>query len=188
MNNKRKILIVDDDVPTREMYGEIFGKAGYEVIEAEDGELGLNKAITEHPDIVFTGIVMPKMDGFMLVEALKKNEATAKIPIAICSHLGREKDLQRGRELGVNDFIVRDMVSPRETLDRINGLFTAKSFEGDIKFDTNALDAAQIAENAGINKNFQCSKCSGGMVLHLKQMNSQPGTFEARFICPKCDR
>ena len=67
-----KILLVDDDETIRGMYDDIFKKEGFEVFEAIDGVDGLDKATKNIPDVIFTGIVMPTMDGFQLMEALKK--------------------------------------------------------------------------------------------------------------------
>jgi len=88
---KTKILIVDDDVMTREMYVNVFKQSGYEVFEAGDGVDGLDVASRELPDVIFTGIIMPRMSGFELMEALRKAVATSKIPVVISSHIGREE-------------------------------------------------------------------------------------------------
>lgn len=184
MNDKRnKILIVDDDAQTREMYSEIFKKAGYDVSDAEDGVIGLDKATKELPDVIFTGIIMPRMDGFTMMEALKKNVSTSNIPVVMSSHLGREHDQKKAKEMGVKDFIVRDMMSPNEVLRRINSVF---SLEGNIQFDPYSLDAPKIAKGLNLNGNFQCMECDEKMVLRIKLANDQQGAFEAHFICPNC--
>jgi CheY-like chemotaxis protein/predicted RNA-binding Zn-ribbon protein involved in translation (DUF1610 family) len=183
MNDNKKILIIDDDASTREMYAEIFKKAGYEILEAEDGVVGLDKATKELPDIIFTGIIMPRMDGLILMEALKKNVSTASIPVVVSSHLGREEDQKRAKELGAKDFIVRDMVSPNEVLRRVSSIF---SLEGNLQFDPYSLDAPRIAKGLGLNGNFQCMECDEKMVLRLKLANDQQSTFETHFICPNC--
>jgi CheY-like chemotaxis protein/predicted RNA-binding Zn-ribbon protein involved in translation (DUF1610 family) len=184
MNDKKsRILIIDDDIQTREMYAEIFKEAGYDILEAEDGVIGLDKATKELPDVIFTGIIMPRMDGFTLMEALKKNVSTADIPVVISSHLGREEDQKRATKLGAKDFIVRDMVSPNEILRRVNSLF---SLEGNIQFDPYSLDAPRIAKGLSLNGNFQCMECDEKMVLRVKLINDQQGAFEAHFVCPQC--
>ena len=67
-----KILIVDDSATKRALYREILEKEGYKVVEAKDGEEGFNKARTEFPDVVIADLAMPKMDGFKMVEMIKK--------------------------------------------------------------------------------------------------------------------
>ena len=68
MGQTFKMLLVDDDVDTQSLYAEVFRAAGFEVREAKDGLEGLDMATAERPDVVFTGIIMPRMDGFALTE------------------------------------------------------------------------------------------------------------------------
>ena len=78
-----KILIVDDSDTKRALYSEMLEKEGYKIVEAKDGEEGLNKARTESPDLIITDLEMPKMNGFKMIEAIKKNEKGRMIPV-IC--------------------------------------------------------------------------------------------------------
>lgn len=78
-----KILIVDDSSTKRVVYKDLLERDGYTVIEARDGEDGIKKAKIESPDVIVADLAMPKMDGFRMVESLKKDENTRYIPI-IC--------------------------------------------------------------------------------------------------------
>lgn len=78
-----KILIVDDSATKRALYKGMLEKEGYKTIEAKDGEEGLNKAKTESPDIIVADLAMPKMDGFKMIEMIKKDEKGRFIPV-IC--------------------------------------------------------------------------------------------------------
>lgn len=185
MDKKIRILIVEDDQATREMYVEVFRSHGYDVLEAEDGVEGLDRATKEVPDVIFTGISMPRMDGFGLMEALKKLVTTANIPIIISSHLGKEEDRKRANELGARDFIVRGFTSPNEIVERISALFlNGNKFK--IIFDTTALDAPRIARDLNFNSSFGCMECDEKMILELMLKNPKEKVFEASFICPKC--
>lgn len=184
MDSKQiKILIVDDDTDIREIYVAVFRKDGFNVIEAKDGIEGLDMAIKEIPDVVFTGIIMPRMDGFTMMDALKKNVATSKIPVVISSHMGREEDKRKAEKLGAKDFIVRGTTSPKQAVERIKVLF----MEGDyaIEFDPYSLDAAKLARDLNI-ENFQCMECNEKLVLKIHLDNPKEGIFSARFVCPKC--
>ncbi|MCA9364485.1 MAG: response regulator [Candidatus Moranbacteria bacterium] len=179
---KDKILIIDDDVETREMYSEVFTSANYEVIEASDGVEGLDNATKELPDIIFTGIIMPRMDGFTMIEALRKNTPTAKIPVVINSHLAREEDQRRAQDLNVDDFIVRDLTPPREVVERISAILTGGYYYLD--FDTNTKEAQRLMSDLRISSFFACEN-EQKMKLKMKLVNTKEQKFEAEIICPE---
>lgn len=180
-----KILLVDDDENIRTMYAEILANAGFSVEEAIDGADGLDKASKNVPDLIFTGIDMPQMDGFTLIESLKKDPVLAKIPIMMSSHRGRKEDEARARELGVRDFIVYVTVTPRQVIERIKAIFESASYL--LKFDTKELDAQKLANDLNIDsRHYVCSKCGESLVLSLKVSNIANHEFTARFICPVC--
>lgn len=183
-SNKLKILVVDDDHSTREMYAEIFKTAGFNVIKAQDGVDGLDIATRELPQVIFTGIVMPRMDGFSMMEELKKNVSTAGIPVIISSHLGRETDRQRANVLGAKDFIVRDTTPPKEVVERINALFTGGEYM--VEFNPYNLDAQKLSRSLGVNSNFQCLECNEKMVMKVKIIDVKAKKYEVIFVCPHC--
>ncbi len=183
-DKKIKILIVDDDQTVRETYADIFRQEGFEVSEAEDGLDGLDKATKENPDIIFTGIIMPRMDGFALKEALAKNVNTSNVPVIMLSHMGREEDRVKAQELGVKDFIVQGMVMPKQVVERIRNIFGSVKYR--IKFSTNELDASKLAQEFHFEKKFECSNCQTEMVLELEASNIDKKEFKAKFVCPKC--
>ncbi|HOX10584.1 MAG TPA: response regulator [Candidatus Moranbacteria bacterium] len=187
MNDKKiKILIVDDDVALRELYVEIFKNANYEVLEAGDGVDGLDIASKNMPNVIFTGIVMPRMDGFAMMEALKKTVMTANIPVVISSHMGREEDQQRANALGAKDFIIRDITRPIEVVERIGSIFAQSGGEYKLEFNPEKLDAKKIAKELNFQENFLCLDCNEQLVLNMKLTNAQERIFETRFVCPKC--
>ncbi|PIP26842.1 MAG: hypothetical protein CO140_02000 [Candidatus Moranbacteria bacterium CG_4_9_14_3_um_filter_40_7] len=185
MKNSIKILLVDDDEEIRSMYAEIFKKEGFEVSEAVDGVDGLNKATKNIPEVIFTGIVMPTMDGFQLMEALKKSVATSSIPVVISSHLGREEDRKKAQELGAKEFLVRGFYTPNEVVEKIRAIFESKEYK--LKFSATELDAKKIIQDAHFNENFKCSNCGAELILLIKPVNFQNSEFTTKFVCPKCD-
>lgn len=181
---KIKILIIDDDNETREIYAEVFKDTGFNVVEAKDGLEGLDMATKENPDVVFTGIIMPRMDGFTMIEALKKNIATSKIPVVISSHMGREEDKKKAEKLGAKDFIVRGTTSPKQAVEKVKILFMKGEY--DMEFNPYNLDAAKLARDLNINSNFQCMECNERMIMKVHLQDSKEGIFNAYFVCPKC--
>lgn len=182
MNRHKRILLIDDDKETRELYAEFLRAAGFEVQEAADGLEGLEKVNQIAPDVIITGIIMPRMDGFGLVDALKKNVMTAHIPVVFLSHLGREEDQKRAAEIGVKDFIIRDMTPPNDVISRIKALFASTEYL--IGIDPFNYDAAKLARDFNLNSDFLCSEKEGGkLVLRLRLRDDASRRFDADLTC-----
>ncbi len=115
-----KILVVDDDDLTRQMYAErIEQEEEFEVIQAQDGQEAWERVQSGGCDLIFTGIVMPRMGGFELIEKLKDHPNFAQIPVFISSHLGRTEDRAEAAKLGVHRFITRGKHTPNEVVTMI---------------------------------------------------------------------
>jgi CheY-like chemotaxis protein len=162
------------------MYASIFESADYTVLRASDGLEALS-VISEHtPHLVFTGIVMPRMDGFTMMEALKQNKRTADIPVVINSHLGRDADRKRAEELGARDFIVRGFTPPREALERIGALLLRSEYT--FRFDVHDPEARKLVRDLGASNFFVCPR-GQEMVIKLSVSDPKNLTFSARFSC-----
>lgn len=183
--NTSKILIVDDDDVIRETYVQIFKQSGAEVISAKDGVDGLDLATKELPDVIMTGIVMPRMDGFQLIRAMKENVQTSKIPIAILSHLGREEDRKKAEEMGIASFIVQGTMTPNEIVSKVRGLTLSSGDSFKLSFDPYAWDAPRFGESVG-NSHFNCPSCEEKLVLEITAKKEGRG-FDGVLRCPKCD-
>ena len=180
---KYKILIIDDDKFIRGMYAELFKKEGFEIFEANNGLEGLNLVGEEKPDVIFTGVIMPQMGGFELMEALKRNVETAKIPVAISSHLGRFEDQKKAFELGAKDFIYRGEITPAEAVKRI------KSILGEMIVYRVTLeeehDALELAKFLG-KESLTCPKCKSKYLLSI-EYNTQERKFTLSLVCAFCE-
>jgi len=181
---KFKILVVDDDDIIRETYRQVFQEHGFDATGAKDGVEGIDMATKEKFDIILTGIIMPRMDGFQLISALRENVDTKDIPVAIISHLGREEDRKRSKELGIENFIVQGAMTPREVVDKMKSLIASGSaFQ--LGFDYSAWDAPALAKKIDL-PGFECPNCQNKMILELAPKTDGKG-FDAFFKCPKCD-
>ncbi len=177
-----RVLLVDDDLATREMYAEFLRAAGFEIFEASDGLEGLEKVNQIPPDVIITGIIMPRMDGYGLVDALKKSVATADIPVIFLSHLGREEDDKRAIEIGVKDFIIRDMTPPVEVINRVKVVLSAAEYV--LGIDPFNYDAAKFARDFNLNPDFLCSERDNGkLVLKLRLREGSTQRFDAELSC-----
>jgi DNA-binding response OmpR family regulator len=100
-----RILIVDDDPWILRMVSTLLEKRGYGIFTANDGEEGLRRAEEVHPDLVITDVMMPKMDGWELVRALRARPPLALTPVLFLTALSGEDDRIRGFRLGADDFL-----------------------------------------------------------------------------------
>ncbi len=104
---QRKILVVDDSVTSRTLIENILSSAGYAVAVAVDGQQAAEICGDEHFDLVITDVEMPRLDGFGLVEKLRTDQATSRVPVIMVTSLGQEEHKQRAAEIGADEYIVK---------------------------------------------------------------------------------
>lgn len=102
-----KILIVDDDVDTLRLVGLMLQRQGYVISAANNGEQGLEKAIQERPDLILLDLMMPGMDGYEVTRRLRRNPATATIPILLFTAKNQLDDKVVGFEAGADDYLTK---------------------------------------------------------------------------------
>ena len=90
-NSNTDVLVVDDDPGTREMLRRALTREGWSVREAEDGDTGLEEVARSRPAVILLDLMMPRMDGFQMLAALRKNERTRDVPVVVVT----SKDLTR---------------------------------------------------------------------------------------------
>jgi DNA-binding response OmpR family regulator len=103
----KKILIIEDNPEIRENTGEILSLAGYEVIAAENGRIGVELASKEGPDLIICDIMMPELDGYGVLHILSKKESTAGIPFIFVTAKTEKSDIRKGMELGADDYLTK---------------------------------------------------------------------------------
>ena len=119
-----KVLLIEDDEFTAEMYRIRLAGDGYEVVIARNGREGLDLATSALPDFVYLDIRLPILDGFEVLEQLRANPVTANIPVIILTNYGEEEFRDRGLKLGALDFLVKSDTTPAqlsETVERVTG-------------------------------------------------------------------
>ncbi len=121
-----KILIIEDDTMLNKIYQTKLGILGYQMVAAYDGEEGLKKIETENPAIVLLDLMLPKKNGFEILEAVKQNPKLNRIPIILLSNLGQEDDIQRGLGLGAVDFLVKSDVKLETVINKIESILQKK--------------------------------------------------------------
>ena len=102
-----KILVVEDDTDIRNLLVDTIADMGLEVIEAEDGGIGLDKAISQRPDIILLDLMMPVMDGLQVLGELKAGPATQSIPVIMVSAKGQGEDVMKALTAGAWGYVIK---------------------------------------------------------------------------------
>lgn len=127
-DNKTRILLVEDDSFISGMYFTKLTNLGFEVEVVEDGETAWNRLQQDNlPDLVLLDVVLPRKDGFEILEALRKNKATQKLPVILLTNLGQKPDVERGIKLGADDYIIKAHYTPTEVVEKITKLLKKPS-------------------------------------------------------------
>ena len=116
-----KILVVEDEPEIRVLVKTILEKAGYSVVEAEDGEAALRLVNEEEPDLVLLDVMIPCIEGWEVCRRIRENEATKTLPIIMVTVRTTDEDIQRSVECGANAHINKPF-DQRELLDTIKKL------------------------------------------------------------------
>lgn len=123
---KAKILLVEDDTFISGMYQTKLSMLGYVVRVALDGEAGWTELQKEKPDLVLLDIVLPKKDGFEILSDIRANETLKNVPVILLTNLGQKPDVQKGLELGADDYIIKAHFTPSEVVEKIEKMLAKK--------------------------------------------------------------
>ena len=115
----KKILFVEDESVLRKTLGDVLTQEGYEIISAEDGEKGLELSKTEKPDLILLDLILPKMNGFEVLESLKKDEIVKDIPVIVLTNLEGSDGISKVIELGASAYLVKAEYSLEELIGKI---------------------------------------------------------------------
>ncbi|KKT30119.1 MAG: OmpR-like protein [Parcubacteria group bacterium GW2011_GWA1_44_13] len=116
--HKKKILIIEDDEHISRVYEMRFLKDGYNTVLVANGEQAVEKVTSEKPNLIILDLMVPRKDGFAILEEIKKNPSTASIPVLVLSNLGGKDDQKRALGLGANDYMVKVENSMQEVIER----------------------------------------------------------------------
>lgn len=107
MNKKKKILFIEDTSSLQKAVAIVFEKDGYEILSALDGEEGLRIMKKEHPDVVLLDLILPKKDGFAVLEEMSMDPTLKNIPVVVLSNLGEGESIERALSLGAKMYLVK---------------------------------------------------------------------------------
>jgi len=121
MNDKPTILLVEDDPFLSSILQLKLDKENFKTIRAADGEEALNLLIEQgiKPDAILLDLILPKKNGFEVLETIRQDPTLEKLPVIIISNLGQPSDIDRGKALGVIDYFVKAKLSVDELVKKV---------------------------------------------------------------------
>lgn len=119
----KKILLVEDEPLLANLLKQRLEKEGFEVVAGHDGEEALKILETVQPDLILLDIILPKVSGFEVMEAIQKNPNYKKAPIIVISNLGQDTDMAKGQSLGAIQYFIKAQVSIEELTGKIKDFF-----------------------------------------------------------------
>ena len=121
--NKKTILIIEDEAFLADMYKLKFESEGYRVILADDGEKGLGLALKESPDLILLDLMLPKMDGYEVLNRLRADRKGKSLKVFILSNLGQSNEVKRGIGLGADGYFIKSSMTPTQLATEVTKAF-----------------------------------------------------------------
>lgn len=127
--NQTKLLIVEDDVTMREIMVHKMSASGFTVVEAGDGKQAIATWKKEKPDIVLLDLMLPEMDGFQILETIRKDpdQQVANSSVIVLSNLFGKEEIQKAKELSIDDYMVKAYYTTEEILARLKEVLKKKA-------------------------------------------------------------
>lgn len=118
----KKILIIEDERVLLKALKTELEELKYKVFFSTDGKKGLFLVKKEMPDLILLDLILPKMDGFKVLEEIKNNPKIKNIPVIIISNLGEDENIEKGMEMGAADYFVKASSSLKEIVEKIDNI------------------------------------------------------------------
>lgn len=145
---KKNILIIEDETRIRFLLRDYFFKEGFNIIEASDGDEGINYFINSKVDLVILDIMMPRVDGITVLEMIRK---VSKVPVILLTAKGQEEDKLFGYEMGADDYMTKPF-SPKVLVAKVKALLKRTSEESfSSENDYNGLTINKLSHEVKIN-------------------------------------
>jgi DNA-binding response OmpR family regulator len=116
---KKRILIIEDEATLQRALSEFLTAEGFEVINALDGQEGLDLAKEKNPDLILLDIILPKKDGYEVLAEVKKDEKIGKVPVVLLTNLESAEDIQRAFDAGATTYLVKSNYKLEDVVKKI---------------------------------------------------------------------
>ncbi len=123
MDDKKRILIIEDEDDIRILYSEVLREAGFEVIEASNGATGLERALENGWDLLLLDIMLPGMDGVMVLKKIKEKEELKAKPTVLLTNLGSENIIKECFSLGADGYLIKAEITPDRVVSEVASFF-----------------------------------------------------------------
>lgn len=117
-----KILIIEDETALLYALKAELTQNGFEIMEAVDGEKGLQALKQQKPDLIILDLLLPGIDGFEVLRRLKSKNQTKNIPVIILTNLGDKENIEKGTKLGADDYLIKTDYSLEEIIKKLKNL------------------------------------------------------------------
>ncbi|HLY08169.1 MAG TPA: HD domain-containing phosphohydrolase [Planctomycetota bacterium] len=168
---KARILVVDDEVANRGLVRRVLEPLGYEVVEAADGEEALASVALQLPDLVLLDLLMPRMDGYAVVQVLKKDPRTRLIPVVMLTSQDQLSHKLRAVEFGVDDYLTKPFHVVELTA-RVHSLLSLKRYTDELEHVSKVIGGiAEVVESRDRYTGNHCRRLGNYAVRvgrHLK--------------------
>jgi DNA-binding response OmpR family regulator len=118
----KTILFIEDEQALQKTAGDTLREAGFEVLSALDGEIGLRLAKDKNPDLIILDLILPKANGFEVLKALKETQETLHIPVIVLTNLEALEDIQKALSLGATTYLVKVNYTLQELLAKVKSV------------------------------------------------------------------
>jgi CheY-like chemotaxis protein len=115
----KKILLVEDEEIMIDLLQKKLTREGYEASVARDGDEGLKIMREIRPDLILLDIIMPRMGGFEVMEAMNKDPELKQIPVIVISNSGQPVELDKAQKLGAKDWLIKTEFDPQEVIEKV---------------------------------------------------------------------
>ncbi|HHJ99123.1 MAG TPA: response regulator [Actinobacteria bacterium] len=190
----RRVLIVEDTDLLRRMYHDRLVQDGYEVLDAADGLAALSVLRDQPIDLILLDLIMPRMGGLQVLEAVKADPRTKDIPVVILTNLGEESAIEQAVSLGATDYLIKNQSRPADVSEKVTltleafgaGSTGADAFHVFLRPETG--DVGPLVDDVGLKRMLWCPACENELALRLVPDSGHPGHYDAYFVCNTCGR
>jgi two-component system, sensor histidine kinase and response regulator len=173
----KRILVIDDEEWLREMVHIALAQRGYEVIEAENGAVGIDKARKELPDLILCDVNMEKVDGYLTLSSLRNEATTAAIPFILMTGLADNAGMRHGMELGADDYLPKPF-----TIEELFAAVEARLKKADTLRQEAEKKLADLRDNISLMLPHELRTPLNGILAYGEILAAEAGTLPPKEI------